>query len=143
MKGKLRRMDWGDLRALPCKQCAKNPRTNPVRRSSALGINRDMRHAAYRGFLHWRLSNAGPGAFVRAESSVMGPASETRHKSSPADDVVHTAEALRKQTKSLQRRERRKCATSGPEHAQQESRYLITSSAQPSSDVHPASTYLQ
>ena len=33
-----------------------------------------------RGFLHWRLSNAGPAALVRVESSVMGPASETRHK---------------------------------------------------------------
>src|SRR5689334_12340241 len=71
-------MDWGDLRALPCKQCAKNPRANPVRRSSALGINRDMRHAAYRGFLPWQPSNAGRRALARVVSSESGPASETR-----------------------------------------------------------------
>src|SRR5215467_3344156 len=35
------------------------------------------------GFLHWRLSNAGPAALVRVESSVMGPASETRHNNRP------------------------------------------------------------
>jgi len=39
-------------------------------------------------------------------------------KSSPADDIVYAAKTLRKQTKSLQRRERRKCATNGPEHVQ-------------------------
>jgi hypothetical protein len=36
-----------------------------------------------RGFLHWRLSNAGPAALVRVETSVMGPPSETRDKSRP------------------------------------------------------------
>ena len=34
-----------------------------------------------RGFLPWRHSNAGPATLVRVESSVMGPASETRHNS--------------------------------------------------------------
>src|SRR5215470_4449996 len=31
------------------------------------------------GFLHWRLSNAGPATLLCVDSSVMGPASETRH----------------------------------------------------------------
>jgi len=35
------------------------------------------------GFLHWRLSNAGPVTLMRGESLVMGPASETRHINGP------------------------------------------------------------
>ena|SRR5262245_5888023 len=33
-----------------------------------------------RGFLPWRLTNAGPAAVAHIASTVMGPASETRHK---------------------------------------------------------------
>src|SRR5262245_7717369 len=46
--------------------------SKPVRRSSALGIDRDMPRAAYRGFLHWRISNAGPAAVARVATSVIG-----------------------------------------------------------------------
>jgi hypothetical protein len=58
-------------------------------------------------------------------------------KSSPADDIVYAAKTLRKQTKSLQRRERRKCAKNGPEQVQQgpstEIACSITSSSRESS----------
>ena len=37
-----------------------------------------------RGFLPWRVSNAGPAAVVHVASTVMGPASETRHSSRPS-----------------------------------------------------------
>src|SRR5262249_29631838 len=45
-----------------------------------------------RGFLHWRLSNAGPAALVHVASSVMGPASETRHIKRRAAGLAGTAE---------------------------------------------------
>jgi len=54
-----------------------------VRHSLPLGINRDMPRAAYRGFVHWRLSNAGRRALARVVSSESGPASETRDKNGP------------------------------------------------------------
>ena len=50
-----------------------------TRRASQIPIALADRSSTSRGFLHWRLSNAGPAAMVRVESSVMGPASETRH----------------------------------------------------------------
>src|SRR5262245_55912718 len=53
-----------------------------------------------RGFLPWRLSNAGPAAVVRVASTVMGPASETRHNTrhntgrSPHDQAASARYAI-------------------------------------------------
>src|SRR5262245_17666138 len=62
----------------------------PVRHSFALGIDRDMPPAAYRGFVHWRLANAGRQASANVASAVSGPASETRHRSGHVERASRT-----------------------------------------------------
>src|SRR5215467_13726378 len=51
--------------------------TVPTSQISIAPADRGARSPA--GFLHWRLSNAGPATLLCVDSSVMGPASETRH----------------------------------------------------------------
>jgi hypothetical protein len=58
---------WGGRESLALGFCDRTPEAVPLWCPLA------------RGFLHWRLSNAGPATFMREESSVMRPASETRH----------------------------------------------------------------